>query len=118
MTKYLVCLTLMAPTEQIVYAWARFSKKELAMSGASRFHLFGAVAVLILLQWVGPAYAEDDDKLLEIGPSNTDEVVPRSPYENSKMSLEELEKATRNSGASQEVNRNLNTEFGAGADKK
>jgi hypothetical protein len=88
------------------------------MSSASRLNLFGAVAVLIFLQFVVPAYAEDDDKLLEIGPSQTDEVVPRSPFANPSMTLIEQEEASRNSGASQEVNKNLNNEFGAGADKK
>jgi hypothetical protein len=54
---------------------------------------------------------QNTDPLLQIGPSNTYETVPRSPYEHPGMMLEEQETATRNSGASQEVNRNLNTEF-------
>ena len=55
--------------------------------------------------------ASDDDRLLEIPPSNTNETVPRSAYDNPNMTLIEQEAASRNSAASQEVNRNLNTEF-------
>jgi hypothetical protein len=37
--------------------------------------------------------------------------TPLSPYAHEEMTLEQQEAASRNSGASQEVNRNFNTEF-------
>ncbi len=52
-----------------------------------------------------------EDPFPPIGPANTDRTVPTSPYDHPSMTLQEMETATRNSSASQEVNRNLNTEF-------
>lgn len=46
---------------------------------------------------------------LEIGPSEPGApTVPRSAYKHPEMTLEEQEAASRNSGASQEVNKYLN----------
>lgn len=53
----------------------------------------------------------DENGLLSPGAANTNNTVPTSPYENPTMSLEEQETHSRNSLASQEVNRSLNTEF-------
>lgn len=55
--------------------------------------------------------AADEEALLSIGASNTERTVPLSPYDHPGMSLIEQETQTRNSMASQEVNRNLNNEF-------
>lgn len=57
------------------------------------------------------AYAQSTDDFPPIAPANTDKTVPTSPYEHPTMTLEEQERASRNSGASQAVNHNLNTEF-------
>jgi hypothetical protein len=53
----------------------------------------------------------DENGLLSPGAANTDSTVPTSPYEHPTMSLIEQETQSRNSLASQEVNRNLNNEF-------
>lgn len=82
--------------------------------------MWKAIAVLVLAAGCAyfflvqpqpaPMYQTTDD-LPQIGPSETNQTVPRSPYEHPSMTLDEQEIASRNSGASQEVNKNLNTEF-------
>jgi len=53
----------------------------------------------------------DENGLLSPGAATTQSTMPASPYEHPTMSLIEQETQTRNSLASQEVNRNLNNEF-------
>lgn len=71
--------------------------------------LIAALAVILSLGSLAAAQSTDD--FPPIAPANTDKTVPTSPYEHPTMTLEEQERASRNSLAPQEVNRNLNTEF-------
>lgn len=73
--------------------------------------LIAALAVTASLASFAYAQSTDEHGLPEVGPANTDQTVPTSPFEHPNMMLEEQERATRNSLAHQEVNRNLNTEF-------
>lgn len=67
------------------------------------------VSLALALGWF-EARAQSDD-IPPIGPSNTDQTVPTSPYDHPGMTLEEQEQDSRNSLASQEVNRFLNQAF-------
>ena len=77
-----------------------------------------ASSFALSLVWVDentfPSLAQaqvDDDPALRISPSTTNKTVPDTPYEQPGKSLIGQEEASRNSPASQEVNKNLNNEF-------
>jgi len=81
--------------------------------------LLAAIAVLAMAPChAATAQSANDDGLPEVAPANTTATTPRSPYDDPTMALREMEEATRNSAASQEVNKNLNEEFGTYDPKK